>query len=71
MLVRGFVFSLIFSCVVELEDSFVLESVFLVEIVCVSASRVCRGFVVVERPVSTMFPVVSVGFIGCSVIGVE
>ena len=65
------VFSLIISCVVELEDSFVSELVFLVETMRVSALRVCRGFVVVEGPISTMFPVVSVGFIVCGVIGVE
>ena len=34
MLLRCLVFSLIISCVVELEDSFVSELVFLVEIVC-------------------------------------
>ena len=41
-------FSLIFSFLVELENS---------------ALRVCRGFVVTERPVSTTFHVVSVGFV--------
>ena len=71
MLLRCLVSSLILSCLVELEDSFVLDSMFFVMIVCISALRVCRGFVVVERPVSTMFPVVSVGFIVCGVIGVE
>ncbi len=48
MLLRCLFLSLIFSCVVELEDSFVSELVFLVEIVCVSALRVCCGLVVVE-----------------------
>ena len=52
----GVSFSLIFSCLVELENS---------------TLRVCRGFVVTERPVSTTFHVVSVGFVVCGIIGVE